>query len=456
MAQRCARLTRCHHLLSPDRAHFSSLWQLVFGQLVCLFFLSLHLRWWPYRDPSCDKLQFIVLVQLFVTYSFGVLYHYAPDEVFEARAAAENDSSGDLMMIGVNCVVFVAMFVIDAVGLSHMVHEMSDLRMMWSDGWLLDLHAPVAGSFHAFLSHDAISEKTMQMLEIRLEKLIPTCNVFIHTDGMKDGSMIETNVIESDVFVAMVNDTYLNYANCRRELVAALHAKKKMILLLDAGSKSGDTRPVTAETLRLQLELLDERPEFTDQERRAAERLIKVVESGSMEHLKKKELSDLLGIIQGPKASKAVLKLQKAFRGAAERLHWLDSLIEVSVTLQSGHGLMAADSNGKSDPYAKLQLGKHAHTSHIKYKTLDPVWSQKFTWKGRKGALLKTPLHVKVYDHDTFSFDDYLGEAMIHLAPLVEEIAEHQEQEITCPLETQGGIVLKFSWAWYDATSNPA
>ena len=82
MAQRCARLTRCHHLLSHDRAHFSSLWQLVFGQLVCLFFLSLHLRWWPYRDPSCDKLQFIVLVQLFVTYSFGVLYHYAPEDVF--------------------------------------------------------------------------------------------------------------------------------------------------------------------------------------------------------------------------------------------------------------------------------------------------------------------------------------------------------------------------------------
>ena len=64
--------------------------QLVFGQLVCLFFLSLHLRWKPYRDPSCDKLQFIVLVQLLVTYSFGLLYHSAPEDA----ANAESDAGG--------------------------------------------------------------------------------------------------------------------------------------------------------------------------------------------------------------------------------------------------------------------------------------------------------------------------------------------------------------------------
>ena len=45
--------------------------QLIFGQLVCLFFLSLHLRLKPYRDPSCDKMQTIVLVQLLVTYRWA-------------------------------------------------------------------------------------------------------------------------------------------------------------------------------------------------------------------------------------------------------------------------------------------------------------------------------------------------------------------------------------------------
>ena len=40
-------------------------------------------------------------------------------------------------MIGVNCVVFVFLVFVDAAGLKHLIHEMSNLRMVWSDGWLL-------------------------------------------------------------------------------------------------------------------------------------------------------------------------------------------------------------------------------------------------------------------------------------------------------------------------------
>ena len=49
---------------------------------------------------------------------------------------------------------------------------------------------------------------------------MPGFDLFIHRDGMKDGTMVETYVMESDVFVAMVTDDYLDYANCRRELVS--------------------------------------------------------------------------------------------------------------------------------------------------------------------------------------------------------------------------------------------
>ena len=203
-------------------------------------------------------------------------------------------------MIGVNCVVFVFLVFVDAAGLKHLIHEMSNLRMMWSDGWLLELHAPVSGSFHVYFSHDALSESTVKMLSIRLQKLVPTAEIFIHMDGMKDGSMLETNVVESDLFVAMITDNYLGYASCRRELVTALHHKKQMLLLLDAGTKTGATRPMNASLLRVQLSLMDEEAYCTQKEHNAAERLIKVIESGSMEHLKKKDLADLLALLQVP------------------------------------------------------------------------------------------------------------------------------------------------------------
>ena len=194
--------------------------------------------------------------------------------------------------------MFVFLVFVDAAGLKHLIHEMSNVRMLWSDGWLVELHAPVSGSFHVYLSYDALSEQAMKMLCVRLESLVPTCDIFIHTKGMKDGSMLETNVAESDLFVAMVTDKYFNFANCRRELVTALHGKKPMLLLLDAGSKGGDTRPMTADALRVQLTSLDEEADCTQKEHNAAERLIKVIESGSMEHLKKKELADLLVLLQ--------------------------------------------------------------------------------------------------------------------------------------------------------------
>jgi hypothetical protein len=103
--------------------------------------------------------------------------------------------------------------------------------------------------------------------------------------------------------------------------VTAIHNKKKIVLLLNAGSKTGDTKPLTADKLRVQLSRLDEEGACTQIEHNAAERLIQTVESGSTEHLKKKELNDLLVKLQEPKSSKLMIKLQAALRGAAVRQH---------------------------------------------------------------------------------------------------------------------------------------
>ena len=126
----------------------------------------------------------------------------------------------------------------------------------------------------------------------------------------------------------------------------------------------------------------------------------------------------------------------------------MDPMMQVSVTLISARGLKAADSNGKSDPYAKLHLHKHSHQSQTKYKTLDPEWGEEFFWKGKKGPMLSKPLHIQLFDHDMLSFDDPLGGHYIHLLPLIEQLAENEETDFDCDLDTQGSVRLKISWKW--------
>lgn len=49
------------------------------------------------------------------------------------------------------------------------------------------------------------------------------------------------------------------------------------------------------------------------------------------------------------------------------------------IKLLRGVGLKAADSNGFSDPYCKLNLGGVVNKSRIVKKTLNPEWQEDFT-----------------------------------------------------------------------------
>lgn len=56
----------------------------------------------------------------------------------------------------------------------------------------------------------------------------------------------------------------------------------------------------------------------------------------------------------------------------------------LTVSLLRGSGLAAADSNGKSDPYVKLSLGKSKAKSKTIPKTLDPEWNERFEFQGTR------------------------------------------------------------------------
>lgn len=67
---------------------------------------------------------------------------------------------------------------------------------------------------------------------------------------------------------------------------------------------------------------------------------------------------------------------------------------------------------GTSDPYVKLQHGKYKARSSVVNRNLNPVWNEKFVFQVKD---LSLPLVIRVYDHDTFSSDDFMGQGLIDL-----------------------------------------
>lgn len=68
--------------------------------------------------------------------------------------------------------------------------------------------------------------------------------------------------------------------------------------------------------------------------------------------------------------------------------------------------LIAADSNGYSDPYvvARLRGSRlQAWRSPTRWKTLNPDWDAVHEFPGYLSDLASYPLELKLYDYDTFS-----------------------------------------------------
>ena len=86
------------------------------------------------------------------------------------------------------------------------------------------------------------------------------------------------------------------------------------------------------------------------------------------------------------------------------------------VMLERATGLKAADSNGLSDPYARLTIGGTSHKSKTIRKTLNPMWRETFEYAGRLGTLIDESLMLKMFDYDLTSRDDSLGNATFDLS----------------------------------------
>ena len=70
----------------------------------------------------------------------------------------------------------------------------------------------------------------------------------------------------------------------------------------------------------------------------------------------------------------------------------------LTVTLESGHDLVAADVGGKSDPFCLLTVGSQELKSKIHKKTLNPKFNETFTLNVTDSTT--ESLDIRVYDWD--------------------------------------------------------
>ena len=118
--------------------------------------------------------------------------------------------------------------------------------------------------------------------------------------------------------------------------------------------------------------------------------------------------------------------------------------LRIEVHLKSGHGLLAADKNGKSDPYVVATLGKLKRKSKVVKKTLDPVWNEVLTLEGfDESALQDAQLRLRCYDQDLAvlgvnAMADDLGLLDVPLAPLL----THRSLDYREALSKQGELVF--------------
>ncbi|XP_022890939.1 elicitor-responsive protein 1-like isoform X1 [Olea europaea var. sylvestris] len=103
----------------------------------------------------------------------------------------------------------------------------------------------------------------------------------------------------------------------------------------------------------------------------------------------------------------------------------------MEVKLVSAKSLKNTDFLGGIDPYVLLQYRKQEFKSTVA-KGTSPVWNEKFEFRVDSPLTddNQYELVLKIMDHDTFSADDYLGQATIYVKDLIKIGVEEGKAEI--------------------------
>ena len=118
----------------------------------------------------------------------------------------------------------------------------------------------------------------------------------------------------------------------------------------------------------------------------------------------------------------------------------------IEVVVNMAYGLLAADLNGKSDPYVIVYCAGMRRKTRVIRRTLAPVWEETFYFRGCLDDFLKSGIYFEVYDWDEVGSADVLGEVKVHLEPELRLATEPVVKECMEALHPQGNIVFSHTW----------
>ncbi|KAK2439646.1 Protein C2-DOMAIN ABA-RELATED 4 [Trifolium repens] len=95
-----------------------------------------------------------------------------------------------------------------------------------------------------------------------------------------------------------------------------------------------------------------------------------------------------------------------------------DLLGLLRIRIKRGVNLAVRDVN-TSDPYVVVKMGNQKLKTRVIRKDVNPEWNEDLTLSVTEPVL---PFKLTVYDHDTFSADDKMGDAEFDLTPYVEAL----------------------------------
>ncbi|XP_034703130.1 16 kDa phloem protein 1 [Vitis riparia] len=104
----------------------------------------------------------------------------------------------------------------------------------------------------------------------------------------------------------------------------------------------------------------------------------------------------------------------------------------LEVLLLDARGLQDTDFLGGMDPYVLIQYKNQERKSSVaRGEGGSPVWNEKFTFRVEyPGGEGQYKLVLKIMDKDTFSADDFLGQASIYLEDLLALGVENGKAEL--------------------------
>ncbi|KAL5570827.1 hypothetical protein UlMin_020424 [Ulmus minor] len=95
----------------------------------------------------------------------------------------------------------------------------------------------------------------------------------------------------------------------------------------------------------------------------------------------------------------------------------------LKINIQRGVNLAVRDVIS-SDPYVVLKSGKQKLKTRVMKGNVNPEWNESFTLSVSEPNL---PIQLCVYDKDTFSFDDKMGDAEIDIVPFLRALKMNLE-----------------------------